>query len=144
MEHALYDKPMFREFTGLDVEEDHLLDESTIPPFRRLLEANDPIWQILAIVNATLSTVADINLIAAPSFTKNSRGTRAPEMYRTNKGKPRNRGMKTHIGADANSCLVHSVSTKAANAHDITQAHALMHDEETDVFADSGYRGVER
>jgi len=36
------------------------------------------------------------------------------------------------------------VATTAANAHDITQAHALLHGEETDVFADSGYRGLEK
>lgn len=45
---------------------------------------------------------------------------------------------------DADSGLVHSVATTAANAHDVTQAHALLHGEETDVFADSGYRGVEK
>ena len=52
--------------------------------------------------------------------------------------------MKAHIGSDADQGLVHSVSTTAANAHDVTQAHALLHGEETDVFADSGYRGVEK
>ena len=36
------------------------------------------------------------------------------------------------------------MATTAANAHDVTQAHALLHGEETDVFADSGYRGVEK
>lgn len=35
-------------------------------------------------------------------------------------------------------------STTAANAHDITQAHALLHSQEADVFAVSGYRGVEK
>jgi IS5 family transposase len=43
---------------------------------------------------------------------------------------------------DADQGLVHSVATTAANAHDITQAHALLHGQERDVFADSGYRGV--
>jgi IS5 family transposase len=52
--------------------------------------------------------------------------------------------MKAHIGADADSGLVHSVATTAAKAHDITQAHTLLHGEETDVFADSGYRGVDK
>ena len=37
-----------------------------------------------------------------------------------------------------------AVTTTAANAHDITQAHALLHGEEDVVFADSGYRGVEK
>jgi transposase, IS5 family len=52
--------------------------------------------------------------------------------------------MKAHAGVDADSGLVHSVATTAANAHDVTQAHALLHGQETDVFADSGYRGVEK
>jgi IS5 family transposase len=52
--------------------------------------------------------------------------------------------MKAHIGVDADSGLVHTVTTTAANAHDITQAANLLHGEETDVFADSGYRGVDK
>ena len=52
--------------------------------------------------------------------------------------------MKAHIGADAHSGLVHSVATTAANAHDVTQAHKLLHGEEKDVHTDSGYRGVEK
>ena len=153
MEEALYDTPMFREFAGLDVGEDHLPDESTILRFRHLLEAHNLSLQMLATVNATLSakglllrqgTVVDATLIAAPSSTKNSTGTRDPEMHQTKKGNQWHHGMKAHIGVDAESGLVHSVSTTAANAHDITQAHALLHGEETDVFADSGYRGVEK
>ena len=45
---------------------------------------------------------------------------------------------------DAESGLVHTVTTTAANAHDVTQAHALLHGQEEVVFADSGYRGVEK
>ena len=52
--------------------------------------------------------------------------------------------MKAHIGADADSGLVHTVTTTAAHAHDIKQAHELLHREETDVFADSGYLGLEK
>lgn len=153
MEEALYDTPMFREFAGLDAGEDNLPDESTILRFRHLLEAKDLSVQILATVNATLTqkglllkqgTVVDATLIAAPSSTKNSTGTRDPEMHQTKKGNQWHHGMKAHIGADADFGLVHSVATTAANAHDITQAHALLHGEETDVFADSGYRGVEK
>ena len=153
MEEALYDTPMFREFAGLDAGEDHLPDESTILRFRHLLEANDLSVQILATVNATLTekglllkqgTVVDATLIAAPSSTKNSTGTRDPEMHQTKKGNQWHHGMKAHIGVDADSGLVHTVTTTAANAHDITQAHELLHGEETDIFADSGYRGVEK
>jgi IS5 family transposase len=153
MEEALYDTPMFREFAGLDLGEDHLPDESTILRFRHMLEAHDLSIQILATVNATLTakglllkqgTVVDATLIAAPSSTKNSTGTRDPEMHQTKKGNQWYHGMKAHIGSDADQGLVHSVTTTAANAHDVTQAHVLLHGEETDVFADSGYRGVEK
>ena len=151
MEEALYDTPMFREFARLDMGEDHLPDESTILRFRHLLEAHDLSLQILATVNATLTakglllkqgTVVDATLIAAPSSTKNSTGARDPEMHQTKKGNQWHHGMKAHIGSDADLGLVHSVTTTAANAHDITQAHALLHGQETDVFADSGYQGV--
>jgi len=152
MEEALYDTPMFRDFAGLDMGEDHLPDESTILRFRHLLEAHLLSVQILATVNATLTakglllkqgTVVDATLIAAPSSTKNQDGERDPEMHQTKKGNQWYFGMKAHAGVDADSGLVHSVATTAANAHDITQAHALLHGQETDVFADSGYRGVE-
>ena len=153
MEEALYDTPMFREFAGLDMGEDHLPDESTILRFRHLLEAHNLSVQILATVNATLTakglllkqgTVVDATLIAAPSSTKNQDGERDPEMHQTKKGNQWHFGMKAHAGVDADSGLVHSVATTAANAHDVTQAHALLHGEEADVFADSGYRGVEK
>ena len=153
MEEALYDTPMFREFAGLDMGEDRLPDESTILRFRHLLEAHNLSLQILATVNATLmakglllkqGTVVDAPLIAAPSSTKNQDGERDPEMHQTKKGNQWHFGMKAHAGVDADSGLVHSVATTAANAHDVTQAHALLHGEETDVFADSGYRGVEK
>ena len=153
MEEALYDTPMFREFAGLGMGEDHLPDESTILRFRHLLEAHTLSLQILGTVNAMLTakglllkqgTVVDATLIAAPSSTKNSAGKRDPEMHQTKKGKQWHHGMKAHIGSDADQGLVHSVATTAANAHDITQAHALLHGQESDVFADSGYRGVEK
>ena len=153
MEEALYDMALFREFVGLDAGEDNLPDESTILRFRHLLEAHNLSLQILATVNATLmakglllkqGTVVDATLIAAPSSTKNQDGERDPEMHQTKKGNQWHFGMKAHAGVDADSGLVHSVATTAANAHDVTQAHALLHGEETDVFADSGYRGVEK
>jgi IS5 family transposase len=52
--------------------------------------------------------------------------------------------MKAHIGIDAESRLVHTLVTTAANVHDVTQAQDLLHGEETKVFADLGYRGVEK
>lgn len=151
MEEALYDTPMFREFAGLDMGEDNLPDESTILRFRHLLERHNLSLQILATVNATLSakglllksgTVVDATLIAAPSSTKNSSGERDPEMHQTKKGNQWHFGMKAHIGVDADSGLVHTVIGTAANVNDVTQAGALVHGQESDVFADAGYQGV--
>jgi IS5 family transposase len=153
MEEALYDTPMFREFAGLDMGEDNLPDESTILRFRHLLEKNNLSLQLLATVNATLTakglllksgTVVDATLIAAPSSTKNSSGERDPEMHQTKKGNQWHFGMKAHIGVDADSGLVHTVIGTAANVNDVTQASALVHGEESDVFADAGYQGVSK
>jgi IS5 family transposase len=153
MEEALHDIPLYQEFAHLDAGMSRLPDESTILRFRHMLEAHGLGQQILATVNAKLidrglmlktGTVVDATLIAAPSSTKNDKGERDPEMHQTKKGDQWHFGMKAHIGVDAQSGLVHTVTTTAANAHDITQAHALLHGEEEVVFADSGYRGVEK
>jgi IS5 family transposase len=153
MEEALHDIPLYREFARLDAGITRLPDESTILRFRHLLEAHDLGAQILEAVNAQLQrqglllktgTVVDATLIAAPSSTKNVQGERDPEMHQTKKGNQWHFGMKVHIGVDADSGLVHTVVGTAANAHDVTQASALLHGEESDVFADSGYRGVHK
>lgn len=153
MEEALHDIPLYREFAQLDVGATRLPDESTILRFRHLLEAHDLGAQILEAVNAGLQrqglllktgTVVDATLIAAPSSTKNAKGERDPEMHQTKKGNQWHFGMKAHIGVDADSGLVHTVVGTSANAHDVTQASALLHGEESDVFADSGYRGVHK
>ena len=34
-------------------------------------------------------------------------------------------GMKAHIGVDSETGIVHSLSTSAANVHDVTEAHGL-------------------
>ena len=153
MEEALYDVPLYREFAGLDVGVDRLPDESTILRFRHLLEAHGLSTRLFDHINMILAerglllkagTAVDATIIAAPSSTKNDTGTRDSEMHQTKKGNQWFFGMKAHIGVDADSGLVHTVVTTSANAHDVTQAHELLHGEEEDVFADSGYRGVEK
>lgn len=152
MEDALFEVPIYREFVGLSGTE-RVPDRVSILRFRHLLEEHQLSIQILAAVNATLidkglllksGTVVDATLIAAPSSTKNSTGKRDPEMHQTKKGNQWHHGMKGHIGVDAESGLVHSVKGTAANVNDVTQAHALVHGQETDVFADAGYQGVDK
>jgi transposase, IS5 family len=152
MEEALHDMPLFREFAHLNYST-RLPDESTILRFRHLLEEHKLADQILDEVNALLShkglllkagTVVDATLIAAPSSTKNQHGERDPEMHQTKKGQQWYFGMKAHIGVDAESGLVHTVTGTAANVHDVLEANSLLHGDERDVFADAGYQGAHK
>ena len=89
-------------------------------------------------------TVVDATLIAAPSSTKNASGKRDPEMHQTKKGNQWYHGMKAHIGADADSGLVHTVRGTAANVNDVVEGNSLLHGEEADVYADAGYQGADK
>ena len=151
MEEALYETTILRQFAGLNLE--RIPDETTILNFRRLLEKHELAAGILAVINGYLGdrglslrqgTIVDATLINAPSSTKNKDGKRDPEMHQTKKGNQYYFGMKAHIGVDAATGLVHSLVTTAANVHDVTQAHALLHGEESTVFADAGYVGAQK
>ena len=52
--------------------------------------------------------------------------------------------MKAHLGVDAQSGLVHSVTGTAANVADIAQTHALLHGQEKEAYADAGYLDIEK
>ena len=127
-------------------------DETTLLNFRHLLEKHDLAPKILEAVNADLTrkglllrrgTMVDATIIAAPSSTKNADGARDPEMHQTKKGNQWYFGMKAHIGVDVESGLVHTVTTTAANAADVTQTEHLLHGSEVVVYADAGYTGAE-
>ncbi|GGU69452.1 hypothetical protein GCM10009504_28230 [Pseudomonas laurentiana] len=53
-------------------------------------------------------------------------------------------GMRAHIGADAESGLVHHVHSTAANVADVTKVAHLLHGAENVTCADAGYTGVEK
>jgi IS5 family transposase len=117
MEEAFFDTPLCREFAQLE-EFARLPDESTILRFRHRLEKHKLAEQILATVNDLLierglllkaDTVVDATLIATPPSTKNKDKTRDPDMHSSKKGNQWYFGMKAHIGADADSGLVHTV-----------------------------------
>jgi len=152
MEEALFDVALYREFAGLG-RMSRIPDRVSILRFRHLLEKHELSQKMLEAVNATLAakglmlkegTAVDATLIAAPSSTKNKDGKRDPEMHQAKKGNQWHFGMKAHIGVDAESGLVHTVVGTAANVSDVTQAHALVHGQESDVFADAGYQGVDK
>ncbi len=153
MEEALYDVPLYRQFAGLDLGNSRLPDESTLLRFRHLLETHNLAARMLLVINTTLAaqglmlktgSVVDATLIDAPSSTKNKDGKRDPEMHQVKKGNQWYFGMKAHIAVDADSGLVHTGIGTAANVHDVTQAANLLHGEEATVWADAGYRGIDK
>ena len=89
-------------------------------------------------------TIIDATIIEAPVSTKNSRKSRDPEMHQCKKGNEWHFGMKAHIGVDAGSGMVHSVSTTAGNVSDIEEAHKLIREDDEVVNADAGYIGIEK
>jgi IS5 family transposase len=81
-------------------------------------------------------TVVDATLIAAPTSTKNKGKARDPEMHSSKKGNQWYFGMKAHIGADAQSALVHTVRGTSGHVSDIAEANTLLHGEESLAFGD--------
>ena len=153
LEDAIYDSQALRDFVGIDLSRESVPDATTLLKFRRLLEKNDLTKALFEEINRHLGergllmragTIVDATILAAPPSTKNRDKARDPEMHQTKKGNEWHFGMKAHIGVDAESGLVHTVTGTAANVGDVTQAHALVHGEEEVVYADAGYQGVEK
>ena len=150
MEDLLYEAESVRRFVGLKLLSP-LPDETIILNFRHLLERHCLGQGLLEEINAHLEpqglklregTIVDAAIIEAPSSTKNRAGERDPEMRQTKKRNQWHFGMKAHIGVDADTGIVHSMSATAANVHDVTEAHKLIHGSETVVWGDAGYQGV--
>ena len=52
--------------------------------------------------------------------------------------------MKAHISVDADSGKIHSLETWTARLHDSPSLGALLHGDETSVWADKGYDSAEQ
>ncbi len=152
VEDLLYESEPVRRFVGLKLS-GPLPDETTILNFRHLLEKNSLGQGLMDEINAHLKsqglklregTIVDATTTLAPSSTKNRAGERDPEMHQTKKGNQWHFGMKAHIGVDADTGIVHSMSATAANVHDVTETHNLLHGGETVVWGDAGYQGVHK
>jgi len=144
-EDAVYDSQALRGFPGLDLGRAAVPDATTLLKFRHLLETAGLTRTIFETINQMLrergllmtkGTVVDATLIAAPPSTKNKAQARDPEMGHTRKGQ--------QYYFDAESGLVHSTTTTAANVADITATANLLHGAEAAVFADAGYTGAEK
>jgi IS5 family transposase len=146
-EDAIYDSEAMRRFVGVELGDDVVPDETTILRFRHLLEQHQLTEAIFGAVQALLEerrllvkagTIMDATIIAAPSSTKNATAQRDPEMRQARKGKTWHFGMKLHVGTDRRGLVHHVIATHAAAA-DISQAEALVHGEEREIFGDQAY-----
>jgi IS5 family transposase len=153
VEDAIYDSYAMRKFMGLDFAVEQVPDATTLLGFRHLLEKHELGEKLLKSQNEIFDaqgwimrggSIVDATIIAAPSSTKNATGTRDPEMHQTKKGNQWYFGMKAHIGADAGTGYVHSVSVTSANVHDLDETANLVRDDDEVVYTDAGYQGVEK
>ena len=153
IEDAIYDSYALRWFMKLSFVDKQVPDATTLLKFRHLLEKHGIAKVFFNAFTNTLEkcgylmrggTIVDATLIQAPSSTKNEKKERDPEMHQTKKGNQYYFGMKNHIGVDAGSGYVHSLETTAANAHDITMASRLIRKNDTVVYGDAGYLGIEK
>lgn len=149
-EEALYDSRAMRLFVGIDLGNEPVPDETTICNFRHLMEQNNLGDELFRLVNVYLAenglkvnrgTIVDATIINAPSSTKNKEKKRDPEMHQTRKGNQWYFGMKTHIGVDSQTKLIHSVAVTPANIHDSQVMEDLLHGNETRIWGDSAYAG---
>ena len=153
VEDAIYDSYAFRKFMGIDFTKEQVPDATTLLRFRHLLEENhigeEFFKAIKRVMDATGhimhgGTIVDATIINAPSSTKNAEKKRDPEMHQTKKGNEWRFGMKCHVGVDAGSGLVHTLTVTPANAHDVTEAHKLIREDDDVVYGDSGYIGIQK
>ena len=152
-EEAIYDSYAFRKFMGIDFVSEQAPDATTLCKFRKLLHENgiaetffDAVTDFLTEHGRMMQggTIVDATIIAAAPSTKNREGARDPEMHQTKKGNEWHFGMKAHAGVDCGTGYVHTVTATAANVHDCAEAHNLIRDDDTVVYGDSGYLGIEK
>jgi IS5 family transposase len=153
VEEAIYDSYAMRRFMGLDFGVEQVPDATTLLHFRHLLEEHELGEKLLAAQSEIFEeegwimrggSIVDATIIAAPSSTKNATGERDPEMHQTKKGNQWYFGMKAHIGVDAGTGYVHSVTCTAANVHDLDEAVNLVRADDEVVYCDAGYQGAQK
>lgn len=153
VEDAIYDSYAMRRFMGLDFAVEQVPDATTLLHFRHLLEKHELGEKLFEAQNQVFDeqgwimrggSIVDATIIAAPSSTKNRAGQRDPEMRQTKKGNQWYFGMKAHIGVDAGTGYVHTVTATGANVHDLDEIANLMRGDDEVVYTDAGYQGVQK
>ncbi|MGV1010770.1 MAG: IS5 family transposase [Dermatophilaceae bacterium] len=153
VEDQINDSYAMRTFMGLDFAVAQVPDATTLLHFRHLIEKHRLGEAMFAALTRLFEanglimrggSVVDATIINAPSSTKNASQARDPEMHQTRKGNQWYFGMKAHVGVDAGTGYVHTVTATAANVHDLDQIAHLVRCDDQVVYADAGYQGVEK
>ena len=153
VEDAIYDSYAMRKFMGINFLEEQVPDATTLLHFRHLIEKNgisklyfDAIKNGLEKCGRIMhgGTIVDATILSASSSTKNASCERDPEMHQTKKGNQWYFGMKMHAGVDAGTGYIHTITATAANVHDVDQAANLIREDDTVVYGDAGYLGIEK
>lgn len=63
-------------------------------------------------------------------------------MHQTKKGNEWHFGMKVHVGVDAGSGHVHTITGTPANMHDVSETANLIREDDEVVYGDSDYLGA--
>ena len=137
---------------GPDFAVEQVPDATTLLHFRHLLEKHKLGEKLFEAQNQIFTeqgwimrggSIVDATIIAAPSSTKNAGSIRDPEMHQAKKVNQWYFGMKAHIGSDAATGYVHSVTATAANLHDLDEATNLVRADDEVVYCHAGYQGAE-
>jgi len=158
-EEMIHDRLSFREFLGIQAEDD-IPDETTIGNFRNALMDRMLFDAIFEIVFAQMQandlvlkegTLVDATLIhsSEPKRKKDKKGkvirnqANDTDATYTVKRNQRYHGYKIHIGTDPNG-VIKKMTTTTAKASDTKEFDYLTQDEEHFVTADSAYMSKER
>ena len=154
VEDAIYDSYAMKSFLGINFDSgEQVPDATTLCKFRKLLSEHglqkmifDQVKEVLAERKMEVrgGTIVDATIIESSSSVKNADGKRDPEMHSVRKGNQWYFGMRVHVGADPVHGFVHSIKTTAANGVEVNEAPDLLREDDTVVYGDAGYCGLER
>jgi IS5 family transposase len=151
-EDLIYENQAVRRYVGIALSHENAPDKTTLCKFRGLLEKNELNKKIFEELNRRFAeknmlfsegAIVDATIIEAPESRKNSNGTRDPEMSTTKKNSRYYFGFKAHIATDAESGLINAVGITTAKIADIDAASEVLSGNETNVYGDAGYIGID-
>jgi IS5 family transposase len=153
VEDQVNDSYAMRWFMKLDFTRQQVPDATTLLGFRHLMEAKGLGEALFDCQNRYFEdqgwimrggSVVDATIISAPCSTKNKAQARDPQMHQTRKGQQWYFGFKAHIGVDAGTGFVHTVTVTPANTADVVETTKLVREDDQVVYGDAGYAGVDK